>query len=298
MVTNNFYIKRLALITVILIVFPSSLLAQTDSLSTISKKRLRTVIIGSSVAYTGSMIGLNAIWYSQYDRQSFRFFNDAAEWKQMDKAGHIYSAFQLTSISSRTLQWSGVPKSKSDKTGALVSFAIMSSIEILDGFSAGYGASATDWAANAVGSAFYLGQQIVWDETRIYPKFSFHRTSFAKERPSILGSGLAEEIIKDYNGQTYWLSVDMDKFVRFPKWLNLAVGYGAEEMRFARDSQNIAQNFYPYRQFYLGIDFDLTGIKSRYKAVNTLLYFANMVKIPAPTLEFSNKKAKAHFLYF
>ena len=52
---------------------------------------------------------------------------------------------------------------------------------------------------------------------RIYPKFSFHRTDYAPLRPDVLGDGLAEEIFKDYNGQTYWLSFDMDKFIKFPK---------------------------------------------------------------------------------
>jgi len=244
------------------------------------------------------MVGLSSIWYSQYDKQSFQFFNDWPEWKQMDKFGHLYSAFQLSSIGSRALQWSGVSKKKSDLNGAITSFAIMSSIEVLDGFSAGYGASVTDLAANAVGSGIFLGQNLLWKEVRIYPKYSFHRTSFAEQRPELLGDGLLEEMIKDYNGQTIWLSVDIDKFLKFPKWLNLAVGYGAENMIYANDSQNIDQGLYPYRQLYLSLDFDLTAIKSRSKVVNTLIYFANMIKLPAPTIEFSQGKPKAYLFYY
>lgn len=244
------------------------------------------------------MVGLNSIWYSQYDRQSFRFFNDAGEWKQMDKVGHFYSAFQMSSAGSRLFQWSGVSKKKSDRIGAITSFAIMSSIEVLDGFSAGYGASATDWIANAAGSGFYLGQSLLWNEVRLYPKYSFHRTSIAPERPGTLGAGLIEEMIKDYNGQTQWISVDMDKFMKFPKWLNLSLGYGAHDMRYARDSENESMGFAPYRQVYLGLDFDLTAIKSRSRVVNSLIYFANMVRLPAPALEFSQKKLKGHWLYF
>jgi len=264
----------------------------------VNHKRLNTVIISGTLLYTGAMIGLNSIWYSQYDKQSFQFFNDWPEWKQMDKLGHFYSSFQLSSIGSHALQWSGVPKKKSDIAGTITSFAIMSSIEILDGFSAGYGASASDIAANTVGAGLYLGQNLLWQEVRIYPKYSFHRTGLAPQRPETLGDGLFEEMIKDYNGQTIWLSFDIDKFVRFPKWLNLAVGYGAESMLYARDEQNIEQGFYPFRQFYLSLDFDLTAIKSRSKAVNTLIYFANMIKLPAPTIEFSQGKPKAYLFYY
>jgi len=273
----------------------SSQAQQNDS---INHKRLNAVILSTGVLYTGAMIGLSSIWYSQYDKQSFRFFNDFPEWNQMDKLGHFYSSFQLASISSKSLQWSNVPIKKADIAGSITGFAIMSSIEILDGYSSGYGASASDLAANALGSGFFLGQNLLWEEVRIYPKYSFHRSEFAPQRPEALGNGLIEEMIKDYNGQSIWLSGDLDKFFKFPKWLNLAVGYGVESMEYARNAQNIEQGLHPYRQYYLSIDFDLTAIKSRSKVVNTLIYFANMIKLPAPAIEFSQGKVKAYAFYY
>jgi uncharacterized protein YfiM (DUF2279 family) len=255
-------------------------------------------VIGTGVAYAGAMIVLSNAWYSQSPQQSFQFFNDAKEWKQVDKFGHLYSAFQLSAIGSQTLQWSRLPKRRADKIGALTSFVIMSSIEVLDGFSQGYGASATDLVANVCGVGLYLGQSIGWNEIRIHPKFSFHRTSFAPMNPNTLGSGLSQEVLKDYNGQTYWFSADMDKFIRFPKWLNISVGYGAENMIHAQDSQNIQAGLVPYRQYYLGLDFDLTAFKSKSKILNTLIFFVNMVRLPAPALEFSQGKVTGHLLYF
>lgn len=271
---------------------------QGQSKDSINHPRLNTVIITSATLYSGAMVGLNSVWYKQYNKQSFRFFNDWQEWNQMDKLGHLYSSFQLASIGSQALQWSGVSKKKSDVAGTITSFAIMSSIEILDGYSSGYGASASDWGANALGAGLFLGQNLIWDEVRIYPKYSFHRTNFAKQRPGTLGNGILEEMIKDYNGQTIWLSVDMDRFVKFPKWLNLAIGYGAENMIYANDLQNAEVGLYPYRQVYLGLDFDFTAIKSKSKLVNTLIYFANMIKLPAPAVEFWRGKPKGHLFYY
>ena len=272
--------------------------AQRSDTSHFSKKRLNIVIITSAVVYTGTMIGLSQAWYKNDDRQSFHFFNDANEWKQMDKIGHFYSAFQLSSIASHTFRWSGVDKKKSDRAGIITSTAMISSIEVFDGFSAAYGASLSDVVANISGSAFYLGQQKLWNEVRIYPKFSFHRSDFAPQRPNVLGDGFSQELLKDYNGQTYWLSVDADKFIRFPKWINFAIGYGAEEMVYATTSANRSVNLNPYRQYYLSIDFDLTAFKSKSKFLNTLIYFVNMVKLPSPALEFSEKGVKAHAFYF
>jgi hypothetical protein len=284
----------------ILFLLPFLASGQTsDTSQFVNKKRLNTLIIGSTVVYGVTLAGLNELWYEDSPKESFHFFNDNAEWKQVDKIGHFYSAYYLSYGTSRALRWCNVKARKSDLIGSLVGFGVMLPIEIMDGFSQSYGASPGDLIANAAGSAFFLGQALLWKEQRILPKFSFHRTEYASLRPSVLGDGMPSEMFKDYNGQTYWLSVDMDKFMRFPKWLNFAVGYGAEGMVYARDEQNIEAGYPPaYRQFYFSIDFDLRAIKSRSKAINTLIFFASMIKIPAPTIEFSSKGTKFHAFYF
>lgn len=285
---------------VVLILIPTLASGQAnDTTESINKKRLRVITLGGTVAYGVTLVGLNHLWYSDSETQSFQFFNDNAEWKQVDKWGHFFSSFYFSYGTSKALQWSKVDRRKADLIGSIVGFGVMIPIEIMDGFSNAYGASAGDLAANAVGSAFFLAQSRLWDEIRIHPKFSFHRTHYAELRPELLGGDLPSEILKDYNGQTYWLSFDIDKFTKFPKWLNIAAGYGAEGMVHARDLQNVEAGYEkPFRQYYLSIDFDLTSIKSRSKAVNTLLFVANMIKIPAPALEFSQNGIKFYPLYF
>jgi hypothetical protein len=195
------------------------------------------------------------------------------------------------------LEWCDIEQKKSALIGSLTGFMILAPIEIFDGFSAAYGASTGDLIANAGGASFFLAQSLTWNEIRIHPKFSVHKTSYASLRPEVLGDTWTSRTLKDYNGQTYWLSIDMDKFVRFPKWLNIAVGYGAEQMIYARDAQNAASQFDPYRQYYLSIDFDLTAIKTKSTTIKTLIFIANMIKIPAPAIEFSRHGIKYHGLY-
>ncbi len=264
----------------------------------IHRKRLNGLILVTSTGYAASMTVLNQVWYSDFDKQPFAFFNDSKEWFQMDKLGHTFSTFHISKFGSNALHWSGLPKKKSDKIAALSSFIMVSSIEIFDGYSAGYGASATDLAANALGGFLFLGQQMLWNEVRLHPKFSFHQTALASQRPSLLGKNLGEEIIKDYNGQTQWLSVDVDKFTRFPKWFNIAIGYGGHDMVYANKAEGIANGYNPYRQLYFSIDFDLTDIKTKYRGINALLYIVNMIKLPAPTLEISQGRLKTHAFYF
>lgn len=259
----------------------------------INHKRLNTIIVLSAAGYTGTYIGLHQLWYKNSPRQSFRFFNDNAEWKQVDKLGHFYSSFYFSWGTSQTLRWANVEQTRSDLIGALTGFLVIAPIEIFDGYSADYGASAGDLVADAAGSLFFLGQKKIWNEVRLIPKFSYQSTRYPALRPNILGDNSASRILKDYNGQTYWLSVDMDKFLCFPKWLNLAVGYGADGMIYGRDYQNHEVALSPQRQYYLAIDFDLTAIKTRSKILKTLIFLTNTIKIPAPAIALS--RSGVHF---
>jgi len=270
--------------------------AQTDTLPPINKKRLATVSIATGAGYAGSMVALHQLWYARYPRQPFQFFNDARQWKQADKFGHLYSTYLASRTASQMLQWAQVPQKKAAIWGAVTAFAMSSSIEVFDGFSAGYGASTSDLVANALGAGLYLSQELLWQEVRVHSKFSFHRTSLAALRPELLGNGWHQEMVKDYNGHTYWFSVDVDKFMPFPAWLNLAVGYGAHNMLRGTPAPDDALT--PFRQYYLGVDFDLTGIRTRSKVVKTLVFLVNMIRLPAPAIEFSTHGITVHPLYF
>ncbi len=284
-------------IFVVILIFTKATAQQTDSLA-INKKRLTRFVIISGAAYSATLVGLSELWYKDSDRQSFRFFNDNAEWKQVDKLGHFYAGFYFSYGTSKALKWANVPQRKADLIGAVTGFLILAPIEIFDGFSDAYGASSGDLIANAAGSTFFLGQSLLWNEVRIYPKFSFHPTDYAELRPNMLGDNFASQFLKDYNGQTYWLSFDMNKFMKFPKWLNLAVGYGANEMIYARDSQNVEAGYSSYRQYYLSLDLDLREIKTRSKVLKTFFNLVSLLKLPSPTVEFSSKGPKFRPAYF
>lgn len=259
---------------------------------------LKKKVIVAGTVYTAGLIGLNEIWYKENPRQSFRFFNDSREWKQVDKVGHFYSSFYLSALSGRTLNKSGLKSLSSSAIGSVTGWVALSAIEILDGHSAAYGASSTDLLANLAGSSFYFAQALWWKDIRIYPKFSFSPTSLAQRRPNVLGDNFASQILKDYNGQTYWLSVDVNKFTRFPKWLNIAVGYGAQNMVYANDLANEQAGFASYRQYYLALDFDLTGIKTNSKFLKGLFVVLSGIRLPAPALEFNPQSIRFYPLYF
>lgn len=249
------------------------------------------------------MVALSKIWYEEHEKTSFHFFNDNAEWNQMDKLGHIFTAFHLSSISKEGLQWAGVKKKDAVLYGAAAGLLMIMPVELLDGYSKSYGASPGDMVSNLAGTGLFVAQHSLWGEARITPKLSFHQTDFAPLRPEVLGDGLSEEWLKDYNGQTYWFSFDLDKFIDIKKpwfnFINLAIGHGSNGMVYARDEQNNAAGYEAYRQYYLAIDIDLTAIKTQNKWLKRILFIANTVRLPAPALSFDAKqKLKFHPFYF
>ncbi|CAM4045363.1 DUF2279 domain-containing protein [Flavobacterium antarcticum] len=272
---------------------------------TLNLKRQNAVFTTQIVTASATLLALNQLWYKDYPKSDFHFLNDNGQWLQMDKAGHIFSAYHVGRVGAEMLEWSGSSVKNQRLYGATLGFAFLTAVEVMDGFSAEWGASYGDIIANASGTALFISQDLLWNEQRIIPKFSYHQTVYPSARPNTLGSTWNEQILKDYNGQTYWLSAHIASFVpsaKVPKWLNLAVGYGAEGM-ITGDAVLVNSIFLPetkrIRQFYLSLDVDLTKIQTKNHTLKTLFSLFNTIKIPAPSLEvLGNGRFKWHAVYF
>ena len=229
-----------------------------------NKKRFALVTGTEAALYAGSLIGLNELWYKDYPRSAFHSFNDNQEWLQMDKIGHLTTSYYVGRVGIGLLKWSGVKRKKAIWFGGMLGFTYQSTIEVLDGYSSEWGFSWGDFAANTGGSLLCIGQELAWNEQRIVLKYSFQQSEYAKFRPNLLGKNLQENMLKDYNGQTYWLSVNPASFMnhdaKFPKWLNIAVGYGANGMTGGEfnppyiDEDGFQIYHERYRQYYLSFD--------------------------------------------
>ena len=278
------------------------LIHASDSL-VIAKKR-KWVLGVSSVALTSaSLLYLNQAWYQEYNTSKFHWFNDNEEWFQMDKVGHTFSTYQTGRLMMDAMNWAGYSKKQQLVCGGLSGFAYLTAIEVMDGYSEGWGFSWGDMTANAIGSGLAIGQKAWWNEQRIQIKFSFRQTSLAQYRPELLGKSWSTQILKDYNGQTYWFSINPSAFMKpettFPKWLNVAFGYGADGMLGARynnilvmDENGNTKYFNRYRQYYFSLDADLTRIKTKSKVLKSIFNCINIIKIPFPNLELSEGKLK------
>lgn len=279
-----------------------SWLKPSDTLHTTRVKKVAFTQGGVWLAATASF---HQLWYKNDETVPFRFTNDNSHWLQMDKAGHFYSTYHLTRFGAEAMQWAGANLKSQLIYGAGMGLLLMTTIEVADGFSENYGFSWGDMGANIFGASLYVGQELLWNEQRIVPKFSFQTTPYASARPEILGSSVAKQLFMDYNGQTYWLSANLHAFLKWdavPSWLNIAFGYGATGMLAAEDrlTNNI---FMPdasrTRQFYLSLDLDLTKIQTQNHTLKTLFSWVQLIKIPAPTLSFTrDNKPKFYPIFF
>ena len=318
---KNVFYKALVILflsTQYSILFIHAAKAQTDTSGssiftaspTFNKPRLTFVAGTGSALYLSAFSGLYVLWYKDYPQSPFHLYNDNAEWLQMDKVGHFYTSYYIGKIAIDVLGWTGLERKKSILYGAGTGLLFQTTIEVMDGFSSGWGFSIGDMTANTLGSALVTAQALLWNEQRIQPRLSVHSTKYAGYRPEVLGSNVYERIFKDYNGQTLWLSGNISSFLSkestFPKWLNLAAGYGIDGVVGGFYNQTVNKkgipipNFVRQRQFYLSLDIDLSRIKTKSKFLKTVFTTVGFLKVPMPALEWNSKTGGLKFypLYF
>ena len=284
---------------------------------TFSQKRFNTLgglVVGT---YATLSTGLYFAWYDQYPRSGFQFFDDRGEWLDMDKGGHIYSAYFQSYICYHGARWTGLSEPKSILTGVLCATVFQTTIEVMDGFSERWGFSVADVVSNGIGVSTFALQQHLWHEQRITLKINSFPTSYPSfdivgsqgtvlssrdRRDDLYGSTYLESYLKDYNTQSYWASINVHSFLpegnRWPAWLNVAVGYGGDNMyggfenewEMAGEQFAVDDSMYPRtRQYYLGFDLDLRHIKTKSNFWNSVLGALNIFKVPSPALEINSR---------
>ncbi len=273
-----------------------------------------------AVIYTGLAALLWNAWYKDYPLGSFHTFNDWGEWLHMDKSGHLFSAYTASTYSFQGARWTGMKSRKAMWTSIAIGSGIQATIEVMDGFSEEWGFSLGDIAFNTMGVSLFAAQEMLWQEQRILMKASGIRPDYSKQ--ALLSSNSSQSttlnqraadlygttpfhvILKDYNALTVWASFNIRSFVNkdkaswLPEWLNLAVGYGAENLYggFGNEwtengaTYQLDSKQYPrYWQFFLSPDIDFRRIPTKHRWVRFSLGLLNWMKFPAPALELTSQ---------
>lgn len=273
-----------------------------------NKSRVIGVTATGTTLWAGSITALQFVWYNDFEKSKFHFFNDSHEWGQMDKMGHLYTSYHFSGMVDDLYKWAGVSHKKSAIISTIYSVGYMTTFEFLDAYNEEWGFSWSDIGFNVMGTATYFTQAYFFDEQYFRLKFSAHESGLAAYRPNVLGDDFASRTLKDYNGQTYWLSFNPFNWTKqtskVPKWINFSLGYGIDNQLIGDGGTYVINNgseqlsFTPYRQYYLSFDVDFQAIPTKSRLLKLLFRSLNIVKVPFPALEFSQGKLQFHPLYF
>lgn len=277
---------------------PAPMAAVVPDQPGINQGRFIGVVVSTAAFYTITLLLLRKQWYKK--KVPFHTFNDNREWLQMDKVGHAATAYCMSRGGYELMRWSGVNEQASILTGGLLALLFQTTLEVYDGHAEGWGFSKGDMLANVAGTALFMGQQYGAGQQVVSMKYGFRKTIFPPYRPNLLGKTTGQQMLKDYNGQQYWLSVNLASVLpvgeRFPRWLNLDVGYsgsgmiGGHENPVVYDNEGKEVKFTRYRQFFVSPDADLSRVGTFSPSLQRFIGTVQFFKIPAPSLEFNRVK--------
>jgi hypothetical protein len=259
-------------------------------------QKVKILVIGCVLFYITIMMGLWISWYGNQDRVDFHWFDDSQEWLYMDKLGHVYTAYIIAMTLYRLWKWTGISKEKNIFYTVSMTWVWQASYEYFDGLYIAYGASLYDLAANTLGLLLFVLQIVYFNSILLWLKWSVHLSPWAIIRPDLLGNNIFIQLIKDYNGHTYWYSLDVNKWLGlkyWPSWLMICIGIGADGLLGGVDNvwSDVQNNIQDYshvmrtNRWYVSIDINPFLIDIKW--IRYILAPFNYMKIPCPCLELS-----------
>lgn len=248
----------------------------------------------------------NTIWK---ETGPFNILEDGQWSYYLDKGGHFYGTYMPSYLLSECLISSGFSWDMSVILGSVLGLCYTGYVEVLDGYSTGFGFSPSDFGADVLGAGFFLAQHYVPFLQNFTPKFMYVKPSWLGE----LNRKPHDSFIDDYSSQTFWMSVnvhnllpsDLKKY--WPKWLELNFGYAVYSLcdptsykDFGCDpsrSYPISNYGWGNRKFLISLDYNLIqAIPDTWNFPNWLRQGLNNFKLPSPTLEIG-EITKFYLLY-
>lgn len=300
------YIRCIALVVLLLLLPFTASSADPDSLA----EQGPSLLTGGAVTagyFALSLYVLGNTWYKDKAVVPFHFSNDNAAWMQVDKCGHAFGAYVYSYVGYHGMLAAGMRRRDAPLFGATLGALMQTPIEIMDGLHEGYGFSWGDVVANTAGSGLVLGQELLLGEQLLKLKFSYSPSPYAAHGNGELGTTDLDRVLKDYNGQTYWLSLPITALVGeslLPPWICAAVGYGADGMYGAFDNHAALRDtripvVSRRRQVFFSLDVDWSRIETDSSLLRLLLQGLDFVKLPFPAIEVTSDGAvRAHVVFF
>ncbi len=211
-------------------------------------------VLALNLTAVGAIAAVGAVSW-EYGNSSFHFHNEGwfagdTKYGGVDKIGHAFGAYALTSIYNNLYKKWGYSDQEAILGAALSSWSQMMLIEIGDGFSDEHGFSWEDGLMDTIGVGMaYLRHRF----PSIRNKIDFRLEWFPS---SALRHGDQSDIFTDYSGQKYLLAIKPDGFLKtnnsFLKAMEIHFGYYTRGYDGENDSSS------QHRRAYMGIGLNVT----------------------------------------
>lgn len=254
-------------------------------------KPLPAMIMGTTI--TALVVGLhiyqkNTIWTQS---ASFRIIDDWEAELNADKGGHFWGTYLESRLATDFLMGAGYSRELAVVCGALTGLGYQFYVEVLDGYGKNWGFSPSDMLFNLLGFSFFLGHHYSPFLQNFSPKAEFYPAYWFGEKTR----KEALSVLDDYSAWTWWLSVNVHNLLPktlqsyYPSWLNIAIGYAGRNLGWSDQT----------RKFIISLDLNLEQLLPEGGSFwNWLRQYLNMIKLPAPAVEFSPDSPPRWYLLY
>ena len=250
--------------------FADSLRADGDEGSRVRPWRVAAIGAGAGAVSLAAMVSQQRRWWDE--RTHFKVQNDWGYVLGSDKFGHFFSSSFLTRFYRAAFQWAGLSEAHAGHWGAGTAYASMLYYETLDGFGPQWGFDFTDLLFNTLGVGFQYAQWH-WEPLEAFAlKVSYWPSGWVTQ------TGEGKNPLDDYPGHTWWVTANPHHLGAgaFPAWLNLAVGYSAQEPD--------DQDFLTEPNLYVGLDLEIAGLPIDHPVWNAAVPWLRYLHLPAPAI--------------
>jgi hypothetical protein len=260
----------------------------------------KTLALGGTLAFSIPIVMLEYQWWwrDDYRNKPHKFRYEDEGWFEdysmgVDKCGHFFTSYLYFHTFYDLMKWAGYSENTSLWTALAVPAAHAISVELCDGFSR-YSFSGTDLTANFLGMGYAYAQIKV----PYLRNFNFKWSYYESSANALLGDD--HGFAADYTGHTYWMSVNMKNVLPeaaaqyWPKYLNLAMGYGASSISWG-EPRSLAKH-----KFAFALDYNLGALPIMDDTWAMLVHLADKLHYPAPgikTYTGGRTQAKPFLLY-
>jgi hypothetical protein len=220
----------------------------------------------------GHVLQTNMWWKGERSDFHFEWKHDWSYSLGADKLGHAWFPYAIAHTYDELFRWARVDSTTSIWTAASLALGYQTYIEVRDGFSAEWGFSWGDFAADAIGAALPVAQHYVPTLGLVDFKMSF----YPSER---FLAGANRAIIDDYESSYHWLTLHVADVIpadwrdHYPAFVDLALGHGVKGLDGAGGGTH---------EIFVALDWNLDELPGDWWGWNLLRHALRHYHLPVP----------------